>query len=390
MFIDAYGLTSCNIPKIFFMATATPPISNVALSDLITSSRKALLSKHHTSASWFDQICHPTSQQNVSGCAHDKLIQNQTWQKDFRRTCRIFERHWCWEVMISHVKSIGKHVESLTCRVPTLRPLFVKTEPTGPTAPKKEPRTTQLQKLSSHPVLAGSDSGGSGGLRVSQVHLSQIKLKLQTLHLYASLLTVLLTYDNVLFIGCQPRVLGHHTLYNKAVSPNAKPSPASKTLVLAWPRAASGVTWRNLGCPTFTIVLAPSSAKSSACGSVFWDCFGIVLVMWQVQIKERQNSKPWIIVKSRLIKWRHIEVQMVLIGRDITWHPIGKLAGTHKQHATKWHIDPALPSEWYGRRKYQTFRSWPGMHSFWFWFAHRPLTNHRRPEKTNICWNTII
>lgn len=51
MFIDAYGLTSCNIPKIFIMATATPPISNVALSDLITSSRKALLSKHHTSAS---------------------------------------------------------------------------------------------------------------------------------------------------------------------------------------------------------------------------------------------------------------------------------------------------------------------------------------------------
>ena len=117
---------------------------------------------------------------------------------------------------------------------------------------------------------------------------------------------------------------------------------------------------------------------------LFWHCFGHVVS------SDKRKTKPWIIVKSRLIKWRHIGVQMLLIGRDITWHPIGKLAGTHKQHATKWHIDPALPSEWYGKRKYQTFRSWPGMHSFWFWFAHRPLTNHRKPEKTKICWNTII
>lgn len=73
-----------------------------------------------------------------------------------------------WYPNISHVKSIGKHLESLTCRVPTLRPLFVKTDRSSPGA------------ILSWLAVIVADLGASE----SGVHLSQISSCKQIMHRY--------------------------------------------------------------------------------------------------------------------------------------------------------------------------------------------------------------
>ena len=96
-----------------------------------------------------------------------------------------------WYPLISHVKSIGKHVESLTCRVPTLRPLVVKTEPTRPFfAPKKEQERPHSCRSSpailSWLAVIVADLGAWESANVSEVsicHKSSSSCK-HWLHLY--------------------------------------------------------------------------------------------------------------------------------------------------------------------------------------------------------------